>query len=133
MTQTVVASPIVVFDKENSVVVGRFRYANGDYYTTPTLTDVSIFVYDLTSGNENVFSETLPATALFSDSLIVDGFSALLGDTIGRNFMHVVDPSVWAIPMTGGHVYRWEARIGTTGAGVTAATIDIVTRPLISA
>ena len=101
---------------------------DGFALTNPVTTGYQMKVYDVSNGQQEVHS-VAPSTSLAGilfDVPITVGWD--VNDT-GYNFSLPVNPADWAIPMVGGHSYRFEIHLDTAAlAGLVpvVAVIDVL-------
>lgn len=126
MPITAIASPVVIYDGENAAIVGRMRAADGTYLDTINVLSFDLHIYD--RGGVLLFEDLgiLPG-GVFEDTLIIDQYSSLLGDSIGRNFLYVISPSMYTT-QEGGGIYPVEFVIHTSGWGDLVAQVDLDVR-----
>ena len=123
---TAIAVPVVCYDGENVVFVGRLRAFDGTYLTTTNVSSFAVYVYGPDGAELYSLIGITPAAGL-SDTLIIDEQSKLLGDDLGRNFQYVITPDLYS--PEGGSVYPTEFVFDTPGWGLLVTQGDIVVRP----
>lgn len=115
MAQTRVPVELTIYEGESAILCQRVcRITDGVPITSGDVTGWTVEIYNnggTTPGTRIYINGPLVGSAGYSDTLLND-CDNLMGDTLGRNFLTILDPS--EIALEGGNTYRVWIKTSTT-------------------